>query len=623
MASPSNILDSTLANPAATTVVDGATGKQRPINSVNALTINKSSYSNPTTPPAIVIPPAILDAATPTARIPPGYQPVVRKTVSDVITTILTSSRTTPSGANIPRGSVDVGSGQYTGVVSTRLFSGIRSLISSTSPDFGIPTNKASPIANALATIANTALSIGKSEIVGKYGSTITNALQYVDFTSAVVKSFQTLFDKSPLSTAKEQAIQKAISNTPIQLAQRNAQTQLGPTLPAAANISQSNQESGDFTNDGASTFQYKVYLISALDPDSIFIFNAQPSIQVSEEAAYSSYSPLHAPGEILSFKNNPARTFSISEFKLISRTPYEAQENLRYLHMLRGWTKPYFGQPQVIPKTKQEIKEKPATTTAPVVLPKQKLGASHKETLALADTAAIIKSIRVAPFAYVDTIAPIKLINDGLSKIITNPIDQALTSAIPTPNLAISVGRNVMLEAQKLGIPLSAVTQAAKAQSIPLKQVELSKLGTGGGVPPVSTLIESSAKSTSTSKTGSKTITSQTAPTTVTSSSAQTVPTGTLKSSFGSPPEVLYLYGYSEDGNAKSNTVQNLRRIPVVITSISFTYPNDVDYIPTVDGIPFPIVMNIAISLRETKSPYEIEQFSLADFRMGKLIGW
>jgi hypothetical protein len=622
MASPSNILDSTLANPAATTVVDGATGKQRPINSVNALTINKSSYSNPTTPPAIVIPPAILDAATPTTRIPPAYQPVVRKTVSDLITSVLTSSRTTPSGANVPRGSTDVGSGQYTGVVSTRLFSGIRSLISSSSPSFGIPTNKASPIANDLAAMANIALSAGKNEILGKYGSTITNALQYIDFTSAVVNRFQSRFDSSPLSTAKEQATQKAISNTPIQLAQRNAQTQMGPTLPAAANISQSNQESGDFTNDGASNFQYKVYLISALDSDSIFVFNAQPSIQVSEEAAYSSYSPLHAPGEILSFKNNPARTFSIGEFKLISRTPYEAQENLKYLHMLRSWTKPYFGQPQVVPKTKQEIKEKPANTTAPVVLPKQKIAASHAETSALADTEAMIKSIRVAPFAYVDT-APIKLINDGLSTVITNPIDQALTSVTPAPNLAISAGRNVMLEAQKLGIPLSAVTQAAKAQGIPLKQVVLSKLGTGGGVPPVSTLNESSTKPTSKSKTVNKTTTSQTAPTTITSSSAQTIPTGTLKSSLGSPPEVLYLYGYSEDGNAKSNVVQNLRRIPVVITSISFTYPNDVDYIPTVDGIPFPIVMNIAISLRETKSPYEIEHFSLADFRMGKLIGW
>jgi len=67
----------------------------------------------------------------------------------------------------------------------------------------------------------------------------------------------------------------------------------------------------------------------------------------------------------------------------------------------------------------------------------------------------------------------------------------------------------------------------------------------------------------------------------------------------------------------------QNLRRIPVVIESLVFNYPNDVDYIPTLDGVPFPTVMNISIGLKETKSPYEIEQFSLADFKLGKLIGW
>jgi len=111
--------------------------------------------------------------------------------------------------------------------------------------------------------------------------------------------------------------------------------------------------------------------------------------------------------------------------------------------------------------------------------------------------------------------------------------------------------------------------------------------------------------------------------PITPTAESATQPQNETIVGSVGSPPEVLYFYGYSEDGSAYTTTVQNIRRVPVVITSVGITYPNDVDYIPTLDGVPFPTVMNITLELKETKSPHEIEQFSLADFKAGRLIGW
>lgn len=94
-----------------------------------------------------------------------------------------------------------------------------------------------------------------------------------------------------------------------------------------------------------------------------------------------------------------------------------------------------------------------------------------------------------------------------------------------------------------------------------------------------------------------------------------------------GAPPEVLYLYGYSStqnDDRAGAPGV-NINRIPTVMTSLSFSYPEDVDYIPvkitpTSTTEPFPIKMDVNMTLVETHSPVEYEQFSLAAFKSGTL---
>jgi hypothetical protein len=65
---------------------------------------------------------------------------------------------------------------------------------------------------------------------------------------------------------------------------------------------------------------------------------------------------------------------------------------------------------------------------------------------------------------------------------------------------------------------------------------------------------------------------------------------------------------------------------VPVVMTSMNWQWPSDVDYIPTSilgeDGqaIPFPTVMNIQITLVESFSSQEFNNFSLADFRQGQM---
>ena len=57
----------------------------------------------------------------------------------------------------------------------------------------------------------------------------------------------------------------------------------------------------------------------------------------------------------------------------------------------------------------------------------------------------------------------------------------------------------------------------------------------------------------------------------------------------------------------------------------MSIPYPSDVDYIPTDDEnpTPMPTIMTLDITLIETHSPTEYENFSLDDYRIGNLIGF
>lgn len=85
-----------------------------------------------------------------------------------------------------------------------------------------------------------------------------------------------------------------------------------------------------------------------------------------------------------------------------------------------------------------------------------------------------------------------------------------------------------------------------------------------------------------------------------------------------GTPPQVLYLSAYSR-GNMGGKT-QHLYKIPVVIQQLSIPYPSDVDYIPTPDGVPMPVIMTIDMTLVETHSPNEYENFSLDAYKRGTL---
>ncbi len=109
-----------------------------------------------------------------------------------------------------------------------------------------------------------------------------------------------------------------------------------------------------------------------------------------------------------------------------------------------------------------------------------------------------------------------------------------------------------------------------------------------------------------------------------------------------GAPPAILLLTAYSpgkpslSSTNKKVNTTtingyyvptpaygSNIYNIPVVITSLDIPYPSDVDYIPTVNNYPVPMVTTVSIQLVETHSPNKYSGFNLQDFKNGTLINF
>ena len=86
-----------------------------------------------------------------------------------------------------------------------------------------------------------------------------------------------------------------------------------------------------------------------------------------------------------------------------------------------------------------------------------------------------------------------------------------------------------------------------------------------------------------------------------------------------GEPPAVLYLSAYSRF-NSLGNQMEHINQVPVVINQLSIPYPSDVDYIPTSNQVPMPIIMNVDLTLLETHSPREYETFDLSRFKAGKL---
>lgn len=601
---PDSQVDSIINNPNVQTSTDGVMAPRVMQTPASTMYDNRSSYNQPQQRTAIVLPPSgVVDAVTPNSQslgIPSGYQSAVRGAVSGTLSSVLTASQS-------PSGSTDVGSNQYRGNVATRVFSGVRGFVASTAPTFGVGAN-AGPLSSGLAVLANSAINIGKSTVVQKYGTSILNAQQYAVFGTAVLDSFHSQYDNLPdvkqNNTIKLNGKNLNAVSGPDTVRQANQALQQGIRLPDPV-IQSVATEKADSARGTPQLHTYKVYLESSLNAGELFVFRTQPVISVTESAQYSEFSPMHAPGHILAYKNSPSRTFSVSDIKLISRTAFEAQENLQLLTLLRSWTKPFFGRSQSQLPNNSDYVDEPTPESvkinAQAAARSARQGASGitgevaAKAAAAANASEVSKILRNHPAPFV----PIEYVDTTFNAY--DPMNGTLLPNFDMPNTTAASSR-------------TAAATAARVTNPVLSKTEVPKLAIDGNQTAAEVARLSGRVTTNAA---------ETTPITPTAATANTPGNEILKSSIGSPPAVLYFYGYSEDGATSTNTVQNIRRVPVVIASVGFSYPNDVDYIPTLDGVPFPTVMNVTLELKETKAPYEIEQFSLADFKAGKLIGW
>lgn len=100
-------------------------------------------------------------------------------------------------------------------------------------------------------------------------------------------------------------------------------------------------------------TEEFKVKLVSAVDysrsenlrAGKHVTFDVTPQISESGPVEYESIKLIHAPTTFQSYVTTPARNFTLSEAKLISRTPTEARDNIEKINILRSWRMPFFGQ--------------------------------------------------------------------------------------------------------------------------------------------------------------------------------------------------------------------------------------------------------------------------------------
>ena len=88
--------------------------------------------------------------------------------------------------------------------------------------------------------------------------------------------------------------------------------------------------------------------------------FRASPQVTENRNVNYTALEPLHAPGQIQVYKNTSSRSFSISDLKLISRTTQEADDNLKILWRLRGWTMPRFGNSSTLTADQRLVRSDP-----------------------------------------------------------------------------------------------------------------------------------------------------------------------------------------------------------------------------------------------------------------------
>jgi len=88
-----------------------------------------------------------------------------------------------------------------------------------------------------------------------------------------------------------------------------------------------------------------------------------------------------------------------------------------------------------------------------------------------------------------------------------------------------------------------------------------------------------------------------------------------TFAEKLGAPPDILLFSAYG---------AKMIPEHPVVLLSYNTSYPNDIDYINTDPSagqvVPFPVILNIDLNLKEAWSPKEYSSFDLKAYKAGNL---
>lgn len=90
------------------------------------------------------------------------------------------------------------------------------------------------------------------------------------------------------------------------------------------------------------------------------------------------------------------------------------------------------------------------------------------------------------------------------------------------------------------------------------------------------------------------------------------TVDNPNLSKYLGAPPPILTLTAYGDN---------MIGPVKCVLENYSMPWPNDVDYIQTDTGYPFPVIMRISLSLKESWSPAEYSGFDLLAYKNGDMV--
>lgn len=78
-----------------------------------------------------------------------------------------------------------------------------------------------------------------------------------------------------------------------------------------------------------------------------------------------------------------------------------------------------------------------------------------------------------------------------------------------------------------------------------------------------------------------------------------------------GAPPPIVTLSGYG---------ARSIGPVKCIIETFNWEWPNDCDYINTIEGTPFPVIGNLTVNLKESWSPSEYSSFDLMAYRRGDM---